>query len=54
MIDDSVIKVEAGSPLVGEAGRTTIEVVESLRRVTAIMGEIPAASHEQPRWALNR
>ncbi|WP_157447912.1 hypothetical protein [Paraburkholderia ginsengiterrae] len=54
MIDDSAIAVEACSPRVGEAGTTTIEVVESVHRVTAIMGEITATSHEQPRWALNR
>jgi len=47
LIDDSVGKVDAGSALVGEAGRTMQEIVESVKRVTDIMGEITAASHEQ-------
>ncbi|NKE66194.1 HAMP domain-containing protein [Ramlibacter sp. RBP-2] len=47
LIDDSVGKVDAGSRLVGEAGRTMQEVVGSIRRVTDIMGEIAAASQEQ-------
>ena len=47
LIDDSVGKVDAGSQLVGQAGRTMQEVVGSIRRVTDIMGEIAAASQEQ-------
>ena len=47
LIDDSVHKVEAGSALVSEAGQTMEEIVASVRRVTDIMGEISAASHEQ-------
>jgi methyl-accepting chemotaxis protein len=47
LIDDSVGKVDAGSKLVAEAGTTMNEVVESIRRVTDIMGEITAASSEQ-------
>ncbi|GAA4356528.1 methyl-accepting chemotaxis protein [Variovorax defluvii] len=47
LIDDSVDKVDTGSALVSEAGRTMGEVVDSIRRVTDIMGEITAASHEQ-------
>jgi methyl-accepting chemotaxis protein len=47
LIDDSVGKVDAGSALVGEAGRTMEEIVDSVRRVTDIMGEITAASQEQ-------
>jgi methyl-accepting chemotaxis protein len=47
LIDDSVEKVDAGSKLVAEAGVTMQEVVESVRRVTDIMGEITAASSEQ-------
>jgi len=47
LIGDSVDKVEAGSKLVGEAGATMDEIVASVKRVTDIMGEITAASHEQ-------
>ncbi|CAN7301577.1 methyl-accepting chemotaxis protein [Variovorax sp. LjRoot84] len=47
LIDDSVGKVDAGSQLVGEAGKTMEEIVGSVKRVTDIMGEITAASHEQ-------
>ncbi|MBB3179168.1 methyl-accepting chemotaxis protein [Variovorax sp. Sphag1AA] len=47
LIDDSVGKVDIGSALVGEAGKTMDEIVGSVRRVTDIMGEITAASQEQ-------
>jgi methyl-accepting chemotaxis protein len=47
LISDSVDKVHEGSNLVEQAGVTMAEVVESVRRVTDIMGEITAASAEQ-------
>jgi methyl-accepting chemotaxis protein len=47
LIDDSVGKVDAGSKLVGEAGSTMNELVDSVKRVTDIMAEIMAASQEQ-------
>ena len=47
LIDTSVEKVDAGSKLVDQAGVTMQEVVESIKRVTDIMGEISAASAEQ-------
>jgi methyl-accepting chemotaxis protein len=47
LIGDSVNKVESGSRLVDEAGRTMQEIVTSITRVTDIMGEISAASVEQ-------
>src|SRR4029079_10675966 len=47
LIDDSVGKVEASSRQVAEAGRTMDEIVDSVKRVTDIMGEITAASQEQ-------
>jgi methyl-accepting chemotaxis protein len=47
LIDDSVEKVGLGARLVDDAGETMKEIVESVRRVTDIMGEITAASHEQ-------
>jgi methyl-accepting chemotaxis protein len=47
LISDSVGKVEAGTRLVGDAGKTMDEVVASVQRVTGIMAEITAAAHEQ-------
>ncbi|TWI67410.1 methyl-accepting chemotaxis protein [Pseudoduganella lurida] len=47
LIGDSVDKVEAGAKLVDDAGETMQEIVSSVRRVTDIMSEISAASHEQ-------
>jgi methyl-accepting chemotaxis protein len=47
LIDDSVGKVQHGSALVGQAGATMKEIVESVSRVTDIMAEITAASQEQ-------
>ncbi|MQA40241.1 methyl-accepting chemotaxis protein [Rugamonas aquatica] len=47
LIGDSVGRVEAGSKLVGQAGETMGEVVASVQRVTAIIGEISIASVEQ-------
>ena len=47
LIGDSVDKVQAGNRLVEQAGATMNEVVDSVKRVTNIMGEIMQASHEQ-------
>ncbi len=47
LIGDSVSRVEQGTALVDRAGSTMTEVVTSIRRVTDIMAEISAASHEQ-------
>ena len=47
LIDDSVGKVDVGSALVSEAGKTMEEIVSGVKRVTDIIGEITAASHEQ-------
>jgi methyl-accepting chemotaxis protein len=49
LIDDSAAKVEAGTGLVGQAGRTMDDVVASVKRVSEIMAEISAASTEQTR-----
>jgi methyl-accepting chemotaxis protein len=49
LIGSSVKKVEDGSELAGEAGRTMSEVTHAVARVTDIMGEIAAASSEQSR-----
>ncbi|APR34074.1 methyl-accepting chemotaxis protein [Paraburkholderia sp. SOS3] len=47
MIGDSAAKVQGGSELVGRAGATMEEILQAVRRVTDIMGEISAASEEQ-------
>jgi methyl-accepting chemotaxis protein len=47
LIQDSVRKVDAGSELVNRSGRTLTEIVSSVKRVTDIVGEIAAASHQQ-------
>jgi methyl-accepting chemotaxis protein len=47
LIDTSVEKVDAGSKLVGEAGSTMGDIVDSVKRVTDIMAEIMAATQEQ-------
>ncbi|WP_109483520.1 methyl-accepting chemotaxis protein [Paraburkholderia sp. C35] len=47
LIDTSVERVQAGSALVDEAGRTMTEIISAVQRVTDIMGEIAAASEEQ-------
>lgn len=47
LIGNSVEKVDSGTRLVDQAGKTMEEIVGSIRRVTDIMAEITAASHEQ-------
>ena len=47
LIGESVRTVEEGSVLAGQAGRTMEEVVGSVQRVNAIIGEIAVASVEQ-------
>jgi methyl-accepting chemotaxis protein len=47
LIGDSVEKIGRGSKLVGQAGVTMDEVVDSVKRVTNIMSEIANASAEQ-------
>jgi methyl-accepting chemotaxis protein len=47
LIQDSVGRVDQGTRLVDQAGTTMNEVVDSIRRVTDIMGDISAASSEQ-------
>jgi len=53
LINASVERVEHGSQLVDRAGTTMTEVVDSIRRVTDIMGEISAASSEQASGVAN-
>jgi methyl-accepting chemotaxis protein len=47
LIGDSVSKVGEGSKLVSEAGLTMSDIVDSVQRVTDIMGEITMATQEQ-------
>ncbi|WP_233135293.1 methyl-accepting chemotaxis protein, partial [Acidovorax sp. T1m] len=47
LISASVERVAQGNALVDRAGATMGEVVGAIRRVTDIVGEISAASHEQ-------
>jgi methyl-accepting chemotaxis protein len=47
LITDSVGKVEEGSHLVDQAGRTMDDIVTSVKRVTDIIADIAAASVEQ-------
>lgn len=47
LINDSVAKVDTGSELVGAAGNTMTQIVESVQKVANIISEISAASQEQ-------
>jgi methyl-accepting chemotaxis protein len=47
LIQDSVSKVDEGSKLVDESGRTLEEIVTAVKKVTDIVAEIAAASREQ-------
>ena len=47
LIGESAAKVEQGASLVAEAGKTMHEAMQSVERVTGIMGEIEAAALEQ-------
>ena len=47
LIQDSVGKVDAGSQLVNQSGETLQEIVNGIRKVGDIVGEIAAASAEQ-------
>jgi methyl-accepting chemotaxis protein len=47
LIGASVDRVQAGNKLVSTAGETMSEVVESVRKLTAVVGEITTAGREQ-------
>lgn len=47
LIGDSVEKVNTGTELVDQAGSTMNEIVDSIKHVTDIVGEITVASNEQ-------
>ncbi len=47
LIGDSVNRVETGTRMVDEAGATMRDIVEAVRKVSALIAEIAAASQEQ-------
>ena len=47
LINDSVERVEAGSRLVQGAGATMDDIVDRVRRVTSLIGEISQSSHQE-------
>ena len=47
LIADSVVRVESGTSLVGEAGATMSQIVQAIHHVTIVVGEISRASAEQ-------
>jgi len=47
LINDSVAKAQAGKDLVDRSGATLTQIVEAVRKVTDIVGEIAAANAEQ-------
>ena len=47
LINDSVAKVQAGTALVDESGKSLHDIVASVKRVADIVAEISAASEEQ-------
>jgi methyl-accepting chemotaxis protein len=47
LIADSVVKVEAGTSLVADAGRTMTEIVESVQSVSGIVDEISDATNHE-------
>ena len=47
LIETSVGRVEAGTRLASDAGRSMDGIVQSIRRVTAMMGELANAAREQ-------
>ncbi|HET9819563.1 MAG TPA: methyl-accepting chemotaxis protein [Rhodanobacteraceae bacterium] len=47
LIGESMDKVRTGTELVQKTGKTLVEIVDSVKKVTDIVGEIAAASQEQ-------
>lgn len=47
LIDTSVARTQSGSSLVKSTGRTMQEIVESIERITDVIGEISAGAREQ-------
>ena len=51
LIEDSVLKVTAGSKMVGRSGEVLQEIVESVEKVTQIVSDITVAANEQSKGA---
>jgi len=47
LIEDNVSKIEDGTKLVGESGKTLEKIINSVKKVSDIIAEIAAASQEQ-------
>jgi methyl-accepting chemotaxis protein len=47
LIDSSVIKTESGSAVVQEAGTTMQQIVDSVKRINALLAEVASAAAEQ-------
>ena len=47
LIDNSVEKVDSGTKLVDQAGEAMVKIVNSIQKVSDVVGEISSASHEQ-------
>jgi aerotaxis receptor len=47
LIEDSVQKIDVGNTLVDSAGKSMVEIVQSVRSVTGIMHEITSANQQQ-------
>jgi methyl-accepting chemotaxis protein len=47
LIEDSVGKIDSGTKLVDQAGATMEQIVDSIKKVASIMGEITSASMQQ-------
>ena len=47
LIDDSVTRIDTGSQRVTQAGATMNAIVEEIRRVNTLVGDITSASREQ-------
>ncbi|MEO0443869.1 MAG: methyl-accepting chemotaxis protein, partial [Pseudomonadota bacterium] len=47
LITDSVERVENGSKLVNDSGKTLQEIIESVKKVSAVIGDLSVASAEQ-------
>jgi methyl-accepting chemotaxis protein len=49
LIQDSMAKVDRGTKLVNQSGRTLAEIVTSVKRVRSMVGDIATAAEEQSR-----
>jgi len=47
LIDSAVLKTESGAAVVGQAGQTMREIVESVQRINALLADVANASAEQ-------